>query len=191
MHSTLSKKQFMYWLLLTILVQIIGITKATSQTSSLFITRWDLSKSAGSGATQISFGVATSSTVNYTWQQVGGSGSGSGMFTGTTATITGLPTGGIIDLSINPTNFQRININFGTDASRLTQLKQWGTVAWTSMENAFAGCNNFTLTATDVPNLAGVTNMSAMFRGCSIFDQALPSSFNTAAVRDMSYMFAN
>jgi surface protein len=154
-----------------------------------FITRWDLSKT-GSGPTQISFGIETSGTVNYTWQEVGGSGlSGFGTFTGTTATITGLPTGGIIDLSINPTNFQRININFGADRSRLTQLRQWGTVAWTSMQNAFASCNNFTLTAMDVPNLAGVTNMSQMFRGCSIFNQALLEGFNTAAVTDMGDMF--
>jgi Mycoplasma protein of unknown function, DUF285/Bacterial Ig-like domain (group 3) len=157
--------------------------------NTLFITRWDLSKT-GSINTQISFGVETSGTVNYTWQQVGGSGlSGSGTFTGTTATITGLPTGGIIDLSISPTNFQRININFGTDKSRLTQLKQWGTVAWTSMQTAFTGCDNFTLLATDVPNLTGVTNMSSMFSSCSIFNQALPEGFNTAAVTNMSSMF--
>ena len=43
-----------------------------------FITRWNLATS-GSGATQLSFGVATSGTVNYTWQQIGGAGAvGSG-----------------------------------------------------------------------------------------------------------------
>jgi surface protein len=157
--------------------------------SNPFITRWDLSRAAGSGATQLSFGVATSGSVNYTWQQVGGTASGSGMFSGSTLTITDLPTNGIINLSINPTNFQRININNGADTARLTQIRQWGSVAWTSMENAFSGCSNMTLVATDVPNTAAVTNMSAMFRGCRSFNQALPSGFSTANVTNMSAMF--
>jgi surface protein len=163
----------------------------TVDPNSLFITRWDLSKT-GSGATQINFGVETSGTVNYTWQQVGGSGlSGSGTFTGTTATITGLPSGGVIDLNIEPTNFQRIDNFSGTDKSRLIELKQWGSVAWTSMYFAFARCDNFTLTATDVPNLTGVTNMSGMFLGCKSFNQALPEGFNTSNVTDMSFMFGD
>ena len=69
-----------------------------------------------------------------------------------------------------------------------------------SMANAFEGCTNMTLTATDVPNLAGVTDMSAidvalstspypypqvlirsyMFSDCSSYNQALPSTFNTS-----------
>ncbi len=157
--------------------------------NSLFITRWDLSKSTGSGANQISFGVETAGTVNYTWTTVPAGTTGSGTFSGTTATITDLPENAIIDLSISPTNFQRININFGTDRGRLTELKQWGTVAWTSMQSALAGCNNFTLTAMDVPNLAGVTNMSFMFLGCSAYNQPLPATFNTVAVTNMSSMF--
>ena len=154
-----------------------------------FITRWNLATS-GSGATQLSFGVATSGTVNYTWQQIGGAGAvGSGTFSGTTATITGLPAGAIIDLSIDPLNFQRIHINNGMDKSRLTQMKQWGNVAWTSMEAAFFGCNNMTLTAVDIPNTSAVTNMSNMFMNCSSFNQALPNGFSTSAATNMSGMF--
>ena len=59
-----------------------------------FITRWNLSLDVGTGTNQLSFTVTTLGTVNYTWQEVGGSGaSGSGTFSGTTATITGLPMG--------------------------------------------------------------------------------------------------
>ncbi|WP_396174555.1 BspA family leucine-rich repeat surface protein, partial [Flavobacterium sp.] len=58
-----------------------------------FITRWNLA-TAGSGATQLSIGTATSGTVNYYWQQVtGGTATGSGSFSGSTLTITGLPAG--------------------------------------------------------------------------------------------------
>jgi surface protein len=156
--------------------------------SSPFITRWDLSKPGGA-ATTLSFDVATAGTVSYSWQQVGGAASGSGTFSGSTLTITGLPANATIDLSIDPTNFQRIIINYGTDRERLAEIKQWGTVAWTSMQNAFSGCSNMTLTATDVPNFTAVTDMTAMFSGCTSFNQPV-SSFNTATVKDMNSMFS-
>ena len=72
-----------------------------------FITRWNLAPSANA----LSFGTATSGTVNYTWQELSpGTASGSGSFSGTIANISGLPSGAIIRLEIKPTNFQRINI---------------------------------------------------------------------------------
>ncbi|HAK76015.1 MAG TPA: hypothetical protein DCM71_03690 [Runella sp.] len=159
----------------------------TQAQSSPFITRWDLSKTGGA-ATTLTFGVATAGTVSYTWQQVGGAASGSGTFSGSTLTITNLPANATIDLSIDPVNFQRININYGTDRQRLMEVKQWGTVAWTSMQRAFYGCSNMTLTATDTPNFAAVTNMSYMFTSCSNFNQSV-SNFNTAAVTNMNGMF--
>ncbi|MBB3840552.1 surface protein [Runella defluvii] len=153
-----------------------------------FITRWNLA-TAGSGTTQLSFGVATSGTVNYTWETVPSGTSGSGTFTGATATITGLPANATIELRILPTNFQRFIMNRGSDKSRLTSIEQWGDVAWTSMGNAFYGCNNMVLNATDVPNTASVMDMSWMFADCASFNQPLPNGFNTSAVTNMSYMF--
>jgi hypothetical protein len=44
-----------------------GGAMASTDIDSPFITHWDLSKSTGSGTTQITFGVATTGTVNYTW----------------------------------------------------------------------------------------------------------------------------
>jgi surface protein len=164
--------------------------KATMLTNN-FITRWNLA-TAGSGATQISFGVTTTGTVNYTWQQVGGAGAnGSGSFSGSTATITGLPTGATIDLSIQPTNFQAFAINNGIDKSRLIDVKEWGSVVWTSMQNAFRGCDNLNITATDIPNLASVINMSYMFAGCSILNNPTNiNSWSTSTVINMSGMFS-
>ncbi|KAB7726872.1 BspA family leucine-rich repeat surface protein [Rudanella paleaurantiibacter] len=165
-------------------------TVTVTVTGSPFVTRWNLA-TTGSGANQLSFGVATSGTVSYTWQEVSpGSASGSGTFTGTTATITGLPTGATIDLSIAPANFQRIIINNGADRSRLIDVRQWGTVGWTSMNNAFYGCDGLAVSASDVPNLAGVSDMTQMFRGCtSLNGPANIGSWNTANVTNMSFMF--
>jgi surface protein len=155
-----------------------------------FITRWNLATS-GSSPTQISFGVTTTGTVNYTWQQVGGAGAtGSGSFSGSTATITGLPSGATIDLSIQPTNFRAISIFYNTDRSRLIDVKEWGGVVWTSMQYAFYGCDNLDITAIDIPNLTIVTNMSLMFYVCFKLNGPLNiSSWNTAAVTNMSSMF--
>ena len=155
-----------------------------------FITRWDLSK-PGNGPTTLSFVCYTApgETVSYTWQQVGGSASGSGTITNNLVNILGLPAGIILDVSIDPTHLQRIYVAGEYHFNRLTEIRQWGDVAWTSMQNAFSQCSNMTLTATDVPNLAGVTNISAMFRGCSSFNQALPEGFDPSNVTSMSFMF--
>jgi surface protein len=171
--------------------EMIRFSPAVLPPPSPFITRWNLAIN-GSGANQISFDVSTSGTVNYTWQQVGGSASGSGTFNGYTATISGLPTGATIDLSISPTNLQFFKINNGIDKSRLIDVKQWGTVIWTSMQSAFQGCNNLNITATDLPNLSVVSRMDAMFSGCSILTGPTNiNSWNTAAVTDMSGMFSS
>jgi surface protein len=174
-----------YMLLLTLVSHL-----AIAQTP--FITRWNLA-TAGSGATQLTFGVATSGTVSYTWQEVSpGTASGSGTFTGSTATITSLPSGAVIDLSISPTNFNRFNINNGTDKNRLTDVRQWGTTAWTSMQFAFFGCSNLQISATDVPNLSGVTSMAYTFMECTVLNG--PSnigSWNTATITNMSVMFTD
>jgi surface protein len=165
--------------------------QGTGLASNYFITRWDLS-TAGSASTQISFNVTTTGTVNYAWQEVGGTGAtGSGTFTGSTATITGLPVGATIDLSIDPINFRAISINNSIDRSRLTDIKQWGIVAWASMQNAYYGCDKLNVTAIDIPNLAGVTNTSNMFRACRILNSpANINSWNTANITNMSFMFA-
>lgn len=61
------------------------------------------------------------------WQEVGGGGaSGLGTISGNIATITGLPSGATIELSIDPANFKRININNSADSRRLTRILQWG-----------------------------------------------------------------
>jgi surface protein len=155
-----------------------------------FITRWNLA-TTGSGATQLSFGTATSGTVNYYWQEVSpGTATGSGSFSGSNLTITGLPTGATIRLGIYPTNFQRIIINNGADKSRLLNVEQWGSTVWTSMWDAFYGCNNLNITATDIPVLTSCTSMQAMFYGCTNLNGPTNiNSWNTGAVTNMNFMF--
>jgi surface protein len=180
-----------------------------------FITKWNLSI-AGSGATQITFGTITSGTANYTWQELSpGSSSGSGSWSGSSLTIAGLPAGATIRLQINPANFYSIILGGSFDANRLLEIEQWGSTAWNSFINAFLGCTNLQVTASDIPDLSGVyslrdmfngcatlnspaninswdvstiTNMSNMFNGANAFNQDI-SNWNTVNVTDMSYMF--
>ena len=56
------------------------------------------------------------------------------------------------------------------------------------MNLAFYGASNLTLTATDAPNLTGVTDMSYMFGYASAFNQNI-SSWDVSTVTNMQYMF--
>ncbi|TDX86754.1 putative secreted protein (Por secretion system target) [Epilithonimonas xixisoli] len=163
-----------------------------------FVTTWDLSKT-GSGTTSLSFGVQVAGAVNYSWRATDNSMDGNGTINNgaTDATITGLPAGKTIELSIEPANLRRFfTYNSSTytnyvDRQRLMDVKQWGTVAWSSMQNAFYGCSNLNIKATDVPNLSGVTDMSQMFEDCSNLNgPANINSWNVGNVTNMSRMFA-
>jgi len=176
----------------TLYILLLTLVSHLALAQNDFITRWNLA-TAGSGGTQLTFGVETSGTVGYTWQEVSpGTASGSGTFTGSTATITSLPSAAVIDLSISPTNFNRFIVNDGTDKNRLTDVRQWGTTAWTSMERTFFGCSNLQISATDVPDLGAVTSMKHMFFRCSVLNgPANIGTWNTTNVTDMSYVFGD
>jgi len=105
-------------------------------------------------------------------------------------TIT-LPSSGIYVLEVNAkevNGFSRIAFDNGGDKLKITDIKQWGEVAWSSFNAAFLGCQNMLTTATDVPNLSSVTTMYAMFRDST---SANPDTTNwdVSNVTNMSYMF--
>ena len=74
-------------------------------------------------------------------------------------------------------------------AENLLTVEQFGTVAWKSMEEAFADCKNMQFATTvDTPNLSSVTSMKFMFYDCSAFNQDI-SSWNVSKVIDMGSIF--
>jgi len=155
-----------------------------------FITRWNLS-TAGSGPTQLTFGVGTTGPVSYTWETIPAAQSGAGTFSGTSATITGLPAGALIRLSIDSTHFARFVMNNGTDKNRLLDVEQWGGVHWTSMENAFHGCQNLNLTSADFPDLSATTSLSSMFQACaSLNGPQNIGSWQTQNITNMASLFS-
>ena len=76
---------------------------------------------------------------------------------------------GDYDISISGT-FPRIYINNGVDKDKIIDIKQWGNIAWTSLESAFKGASNLQLTATDAPDLSNLTTLKEIFRQCTIFN---------------------
>ena len=49
--------------------------------------------------------------------------------------------------------------------SDIVSVDQWGSIAWTSMENMFEGADNLVLKTQDIPNLFNVTSLNWMFSG--------------------------
>ncbi|WP_075344006.1 BspA family leucine-rich repeat surface protein [Tenacibaculum agarivorans] len=87
-------------------------------------------------------------------------------------------------------DFPRIHFDSGSNASQIQSVEQWGTQVWTSMEDAFRGCSNLVINATDSPDLSNVTNMSYMFSGCDSIGSADFSGWNTSNVTNMRSLFA-
>ncbi len=94
---------------------------------------------------------------------------------------------GIYTIVIRGT-FPRIYFNDSGDKEKLFTIEQWGTGAWTSMENAFYGCSNLTATYTDIPNLTNVTNMSRMFDSATNFNGST-TGWDTSNVTNMRFVF--
>ncbi|KAF3978660.1 MAG: BspA family leucine-rich repeat surface protein, partial [Methylococcales symbiont of Iophon sp. n. MRB-2018] len=94
------------------------------------------------------------------------------------------------DYIVTATNaITRFNLNNGTDAGKLIDIQQWGTASWTSMESAFYGASAMMMSASDSPDLAGVTNMSSMFDSTDNFNQDI-GGWNVASVTNMTFMFS-
>ncbi|WP_422104224.1 BspA family leucine-rich repeat surface protein [Winogradskyella sp.] len=84
-----------------------------------------------------------------------------------------------------------IKFNYGGDKEKLLSVDQWGSnISWSAMQNAFSGCNNLKIKATDAPDLSGVTSMSRMFDGCGalIGTTSFPN-WNTSNVTNMEALF--
>ena len=157
-----------------------------------FVTVWNLSNPGADGNNSIRFNALGSGPIEFTWKELPDGLSGSGVLPafGMTRNLTNLPKNAVIELRMSPQHLQAFSIDYGVGRSRLVDVKQWGTAVWTTMENAFRGCDLFTITATDVPNLSRVSSMSQMFEGCTKLNgPANINNWNTSYVSNMSNMF--
>ena len=84
--------------------------------------------------------------------------------------------------------FDSIRFANAGDKTKLLRVDQWGSNGWTSMEDAFYGVSNLTITASDVPDFSSVTDMSHFFAEAT---NANPDTtgWDVSSVTDMEKMF--
>lgn len=78
---------------------------------------------------------------------------------------------GIYDIYIYGASY--VSFNNLNDKLKLVGLKQWGTMVWTGMNNAFYGCSNMVGSYTDSPNTSSCTSFSATFANCILFNSTI------------------
>ncbi len=150
-----------------------------------FITVWKTDNLGASADNQIIIpGTGTNYTVE--WEEIGNViNSGSEIFTDAD-TIT-FPSIGTYRVKISG-DLKQIAFNNSGDKNKIIDIDQWGDINWLSFENAFKGCSYLTSSATDTPNLAGVTSLSGMFESASLFNSNI-NNWDVNTITDMSYMF--
>jgi surface protein len=105
-------------------------------------------------------------------------------------TIT-LPSSGIYVLEVKSkevNGFNRINFAQTGDRLKITDIKQWGDVVWSSFDSAFYGCSNMLVTATDVPNLSSVSRVDRMFQDADLANPNV-TNWKTGNIDNFEIMF--
>ena len=175
-------------LIFTLLFTVTFLTGLQAQNE--FITEWYIEEYSWDTTLQF-----PGEGVDYTiiWEEVGNPANPD--------TITNAQSGQVIKFSAPGTylvkampgsgTFNGFNVSqYYNNSSNLLFVRQWGNIAWTSMEGAFWGCYNMDVTATDVPDLSLVKSMKNMFASCSnLTGNSSFSNWNTSGVEDMSNMF--
>lgn len=78
------------------------------------------------------------------------------------------------------------------DTAKMIDISQWGNIHWSAMENAFAGCNNLNITATDIPDLSSVNNLNGTFLGCtSLIGNNSINNWNISSVNSLVSTFSS
>lgn len=145
----------------------------STQTASAddFITQWTFDESR----TEIVFRSWTNGPVEYSWTTSPSGNSGEGSFTAQFSQMVNLSdleieAGDVVTISMAPENLWRIHMSSGTDNDYLTDVLQWGSVEWATMEDMFWECNNLNISATDAPDLTNATSMETMFAYATSFN---------------------
>ncbi len=172
----------------TLLRLFMFLWASTSFAQNPFITTWKTDNPGTSNSTSITVPTFTGDVYNY---DVDWNNDGTYDEFGLTGDVThNFGVAGTYTIRIQGA-FPRIYFNNVGDRQKLLDVGQWGDIAWTSMENAFYGCHSLDISATDLPNLSGVTSMSVMFADCfSLNSPANIGDWNTASVTNMSRMFS-
>ncbi|MEP2280544.1 BspA family leucine-rich repeat surface protein [Maribacter sp.] len=154
-----------------------------------FITTWKTDNPGASADNQITIPTNFSEIYNYniSW----GDGNTDINVTGSITHTYESP--GIFQVSISGL-FPRIFFNgnhsyYPTDKDKILSVDQWGDVEWSSMSNAFSGCDNLEILAADIPNLSNVDSMDYMFNSCNSLNGNF-ANWDTSTITSMIETFA-
>ena len=138
--------------------------QVSANNNFVFVVDPSIAAPSAAGSFQIP---STNTGLTYTWKELGGAGTGGDTTTGTLHQITDLPTNGNkVEVSIEPTNLTYFSFmnNTSRDKEKFIGIRNWGTAAWTTLNNGFQNCSNAEeYSATDVPDLTNVTNLQRIF----------------------------
>jgi surface protein len=149
-----------------------------------FVTVWKTDNPGTSGSNQITI-PAGNGSFNYSvnWGDGSTSSGVAGSITKTYAVA------GTYTVRISGT-FTAISFNGTGDRQKILEVKQWGfNRVWNTFLNAFSGCTNMIVTATDAPIFGFGTSCQGMFQNCTSLNQNL-NGWNTTEVISMDFMFA-
>lgn len=130
--------------------------------------------------------VGTNNNFDIDW----GDGSPVELWIGNTGTITHTYAApGTYQLSISRT-LNGIRFFNSGDKNKVQSIDRWGDIAWSSMTNAYDGCINMNVVATDAPILSAVTSLASMFSRCAkLTGNTSFNTWNTSTITNMNSTF--
>lgn len=151
-----------------------------------FVTTWNTTNVGPSDDNQITIPASILATYSYdvdwdndgTYDEYGITGSATHTF----------PTSGLQTIRIKG-EFPRIYFAGSNDRLKLISIDQWGSMDWSHMTDAFMGCDNMNITATDAPDLSNVANMSSMLRACDNLTASI-DHWDVSNVSNFNFCFA-
>ncbi len=154
-----------------------------------FITTWKTDNPGTSSNVQITIPTHPSETYSYTvyWEDINDAGTNGSLPTQSGDVTIDFPQAGTYRVEISGI-FPRIYFAYSGDRQKILTVEQWGNLAWSSMQNAFDGCSNLTVPATDAPDLSGVTTLWRMFASATSFNQPI-GHWDISTIDDMTSMF--
>jgi gliding motility-associated-like protein len=154
-----------------------------------FITIWDTTVPGITGNNQISISRANAGFFSGFFVKVDDPFvNGTISETSLSPTIT-FPQPGQYRVTLN-TNFTSIMMGGNGDGNKLLSVEAWGNAVWTTMDNAFSGCESVVVNASDSPNLSAVTSMRQMFEVAFSVTGAGFENWNVGNVQDFTNTFA-
>lgn len=164
-----------------------GATCALSSTP--FTSTWDTTKAGTSNSTSITLPLVSSGTYNFLvdWGDGESETITSSSASHDYAATNGGGAGQIVKIYGDITGWR---FNDGGDKLKLTNISKWGSLNLGNDNGYFKGCDNLTITATDILDTTGTTTFSGAFQDCDAL-ATIPSlgSWDMTNVTNMSLMF--